>query len=183
MVTPRCALRTFVLGEFAVAAGDGAPVTPRGVPAQILALLALEPRQAVPTTRIVDRIWAPDPPERAAARLHVHVSRIRRTLAELGCPDVLHTRNDGYALDIDPAGCDHVQFERETATGLDALRHGDPRRAAAALSTALARWRGPVLDELGDRPWAQVAVARLTDLRRQATDAGHRPTWRSASTP
>jgi DNA-binding SARP family transcriptional activator/tetratricopeptide (TPR) repeat protein len=141
------------------------------VPAQILALLALEPGQAVPTTRIVDRIWAPDPPERAAARLHVHVSRIRRTLAELGCPDALHTRNDGYALDIDPAGCDHVQFERETATGLDALRHGDPRRAAAPLSTALGRWRGPVLGELGDRPWAQAAVARLTDLRRQATDA------------
>ena len=171
MATPISALRTYVLGEFAVAADDAVPIVPRGMPAEILALLALEPGHAVPTTRIIDHIWAPDPPDGAAARLHVHVSRLRRTLARLGCAQALRTRNDGYALDVDPDHCDHRRFEIAVADGLDAVRRGDAQRGAAALSTALELWRGPVLGELGDRGWARSEVVRLTALRREATDA------------
>ena len=110
MATPAAALRTYVLGEFAVGADDAVPIVPRGMPAEILALLALEPGHAVPTARIIDHIWAPDPPDGAAARLHVHVSRLRRTLARLGCdridlyqihrPDLLaHPQEVARALD------------------------------------------------------------------------------------
>jgi DNA-binding SARP family transcriptional activator len=171
VATTTSPVRTFVLGEFAIAVGDGAPVVLHGMPAQILALLALDPGRAVPTAHIVERIWAPDPPERAAARLHVHISRIRRMLDELGCADVLRTRNDGYALDVDPGHCDHVRFERQATAGLDALRAGDHAGAAAALAAAIALWQGPALGAIGDRPWAQIVVARLDDLRRQVVDA------------
>src|SRR5699024_6360570 len=92
-------------------------------------------------------------------------------LAALGCPDVLRTRNDGYALEVDPTHCDHLQFERETAAGLDALRQRDPRRAVAMLSTALGLWRGPVFGELRLRPWAPAAAVRLAALHRRATVA------------
>ncbi len=168
-------LRTFVLGDYAIAADDGRPVTPAGLPAQILALLTLHVGTAVPTARIIEEIWAPDPPGRAAARLHVHVSRLRTMLARMGCPDVLHTRNDGYALDIDPQLCDHRRFEDAAAAGQDAAARGDLRAATELLTEALSLWRGPVLGELGDRSWARDGVARLTALRRQVVD-----TWAGA---
>jgi DNA-binding SARP family transcriptional activator len=97
------ALRTFVLGEFAVSVDDRPPRILHGLPAEVLALLCLDSGSTVPTARIVEQIWAPEPPPNAPARLHVHISRIRRLLQELGCcPNVLLTRNEGYALDVEP---------------------------------------------------------------------------------
>jgi len=164
-------LWTFVLGEFRLAVDGAPPSTPHGLPAEILALLSLEPGRSVPTARIIEQVWAPDPPDRAAARLHVHVSRIRRLLRDLGCPDVLHTRADGYALDVDPELADHRRFESDALAGLVAAARGDAGAAARLLAGALGLWRGPMLGELGDRDWARPAVVRLTALRRQATDA------------
>ena len=172
---PARRLQTFVLGEFALAADGVAPRAPHGMPAEILALLSLDSGRSVPTARITEQIWAPDPPDRAAARLHVHVSRIRRLLRDLGCPDVLRTRSDGYALDVDPELADHRRFEADALAGLAAAARGDSRDAAGLLAGARALWRGPVLGELGDREWARATAARLTGLRRQATD-----TWAEA---
>lgn len=163
-------LRTFVLGEFALSVDDGPPFIPHGVAAELLALLCLDSGHAVPTARLIEALWAPNPPPNAAARLHVHVSRTRRLLREIGCPDTLRTRNDGYALDVAPDQRDHVRFADDAAAGLNALNRHDYPQAGELLATALGRWRGSVLGGIGDREWAQADVDRLTALRRQATD-------------
>ncbi len=169
-MTGPAGLRTFILGEFRVGVDGLDPVSLPAMPAQILALLVLHVGNAVPTSRIIEEIWAPEPPARAAARLHVHISRIRSALARIGSADVMHTRNDGYALDLDPRQCDHREFEDRATAGLEAAVRGELRRAAELLSAALALWRGPVLGDFGDLGWARADAARLTGLRKQAVD-------------
>lgn len=163
-------LRTFILGEFALAVGDRRTYAPVGRHAEILAVLTLSAGRPLSAARIVEQVWAPEPPDNAVARLHVHISRIRRLLNSLGCDDVLTRRHDGYLLDVDHDKCDHRLFGDLVACGADALRCADPVTASGLLEQALGLWRGPVLGNLCDRPWAQPEVTRLTGLRGQAVE-------------
>jgi len=163
-------LRADVLGELTLSVDAAAPFPPRGMHAEILAILTLAAGRHVSAARLIDQLWTPSPPANAAARLHVHISRVRRVLADLGAPDVLATRNDGYVLDLDLDGCDFRRFESLTARGTAVARAGDAVTAATVLTEALRLWRGPVLGELRDRTWAQAEVARLSELRWQALE-------------
>ena len=68
-----------------------------GAPKQrlLLGTLALAPG-AVSTDTIVSVLWRDDPPEDARAALHVHVSKLRRSIAGTGA--TVHRDEDGYAL-------------------------------------------------------------------------------------
>ena len=57
-------------------------------PRALLAALLLHPNEVVPADRLIDELWGEDSPERAAAALRVHVSRLRKALSQ----DVLTTR-------------------------------------------------------------------------------------------
>src|SRR5262245_58690055 len=84
----------------------GLPVS-LGGPKQrsVLAMLLLDANHAVSTDRLVDGLWGDEPPQRAAATIHVYVSKLRKALepdrrpnAE---PTVLLTKSPGYMLAVD----------------------------------------------------------------------------------
>ncbi len=127
----------------------------------LLVALALEPGHAVAKPRLIDWIWAEQPPADAANALQALVSRLRRLL-----PDgVLEVAPGGYRLAVDPDAVDAIRFERllDRARG-DDLRHGDLRREALEL------WRGEPMRDIGDSAPFDSIITRLHGLRLAAME-------------
>jgi two-component system, OmpR family, response regulator MprA len=65
---------------------------------QLLELLMLNPRRVLPHTLIYERVWGYDFGPSSNA-LRVYIGYLRRKLADIGAPDVIHTvRGVGYTL-------------------------------------------------------------------------------------
>src|SRR5215467_13094497 len=73
----------------------------------LLALLVLRANEVVRTELLVDELWGERPPRNAAAALHTHVSRLRKTLGA----DTIASRKWGYVLRAAPAEIDLKRFE------------------------------------------------------------------------
>jgi DNA-binding SARP family transcriptional activator len=78
---------------------------------------------------------------------------------------VLLSQPPGYRPVVAPEDLDAARFQALAADGHALLEAGDHRRAAAVLAESLTLWRGPVLDDFGDAPFAQAERARLEELR------------------
>ena len=105
---------------------DGRPVQLAAAkPRALLALLLLNRNRVVATERLIDELWADEPPATAVKALQVYVSQLRK---ELGS-DRLVTRPPGYLLRVDEGELDLDRFEQLRREG----RHEE----------ALALWRGP----------------------------------------
>ena len=130
----------------------------------LLALLLLRANEVVSADRLIDLLWAEEPPADAAKALQVHVSRLRRTLES---EHVLQTRPGGYLLSVEPGRFDLARFEERASAGARLLAAGDADADAAreALAEGLALWRGPPLADLSREPFAQPEIARLEEMR------------------
>jgi DNA-binding SARP family transcriptional activator len=168
MGTSHDALGVQVLGEFAVTVARRTVNPPAGKASAILALLALQEGRAVAASQLIEWIWGPEPPDNAASRLHVHISRLRRLLADLGAADCLKTRANAYLLAVDPEACDYHRFELGVSEGRAAVQAGEYAAAISAFTVALELWRGPALAEWAEQVWARGEVTRLTELRATA---------------
>ena len=129
----------------------------------MLAALLLRPGEVVSVDRLVEALWAEQPPRTAIGSLQNAVSVLRRVLT----PGALVTRSPGYVLAVDPKAIDAVRFEQ-------AVRHAsglEPAQCSEALADALALWRGPALADLADETFAKTEAARLDELRVAATEA------------
>ena len=62
---------------------------------KVLAVLLLDAGRVVPVSRLVDALWEDDPPGTAAKQARNVVSRLRRTLAAGGAPDLIATEAAG----------------------------------------------------------------------------------------
>ncbi|HEX6359455.1 MAG TPA: BTAD domain-containing putative transcriptional regulator [Actinophytocola sp.] len=123
----------------------------------VLAMLLLEPNQVVPLDRIVDVLWAHEPPASARTMIQGYVSRLRQRLAEAGAGAFIATTPPGYRLVVDEALIDVT-----VARSLLAQARGAPAaRRAELLDGAHGLWRGPALADLGGR----VSAPELTELR------------------
>ncbi len=123
----------------------------------VLAMLLLEPNQVVPIDRIVDVLWAHEPPASARTMIQGYVSRLRQRLAEAGVGAYISTTPPGYRLVVDESLIDVT-----AARSLLASARGAPaRRRAELMAEANALWRGPALADLGGR----VSAPELTELR------------------
>ena len=146
-----------LLGAFEVWNG-GEPVEITGSKRRaLLALLVLRANEVVRSELLVDELWGDRPPRNAAAALHTHVSRLRKTLGT----DTIASREWGYVLRAAPAEIDVRRFE-----GL--VAEAEPlaaRERAAKLAEALALWRGPPLADLVNEPALHRDIVRLEDLR------------------
>ncbi len=112
-----------------------------------LAMLALHANHVVPHERLIDAVWAEEPPETAKKALQVYVSRLRKLLGR----EHLETTPRGYLLRLGPEELDLNRFEL--------LRDGgDPARA-------LALWRGDPLADFVDQRFAEAEIVRLMELR------------------
>jgi len=133
---------------------------------RLIALLAVEPGRVVPAERLIEELWAGEPPPGAATTLKVYVSRLR---SSLGSTARIHGSTDGYGLEVVAERVDAVRFERriDQARGLLA---GSPRRASASAREALRLWRGEPFGEVGGEGWLATQATRLHELRLEALE-------------
>jgi predicted ATPase/DNA-binding SARP family transcriptional activator/class 3 adenylate cyclase len=135
----------------------------------LLALLLLHAGKVVTIDRLLEELWAGDPPKAAANALWVYVAGLRKALEPgraKGAPStVLLTRPRGYLLRVGPDELDVERFEGLLEQGRQALAAGAPQEAARLLRQALGLWRGPALADLALEPFAYGHIARLEELR------------------
>ncbi len=162
-----------LLGELVVRTESGAIVSIGGARQRaLLSLLLLNPNRTVPTDVLVDELWAGRPTDSAAHALKVAVSRLRQSMlkGDHAVAERILTREHGYLLKVEPGELDSAEFEHELGVGRAALTQGDRPLALAHLRKALARWRGPALDEFRDQGWARLDAIRLEGLRVEAIE-------------
>ena len=97
--------------------------------------------------RLSALLWAEAPPATASAQIYTYVSRLRK----LFDPALEITRYPyGYLMKLGDAWCDHVEFERLSRAGLEALEEERWQTAADRLREALALWRGQAMADVTD---------------------------------
>ncbi|MFF0542692.1 BTAD domain-containing putative transcriptional regulator [Nocardia thailandica] len=136
----------------------------------LLARLVLACGEVVSTDRLIEDLWAGDPPPKALAALQAHISYLRRALE----PDrprrapaaVLVSEAPGYALRLPTAAVDAWHFERLLGRAADA---GTAERYRV-LGAALALWSGEPYAAFADSAWVAPEVARLTELHHRARE-------------
>ncbi|MBA3364738.1 MAG: AfsR/SARP family transcriptional regulator [Actinobacteria bacterium] len=150
-----------ILGPLEVV-GDAGPLA-LGGPKQraTLAILLLNANRVVSIDRIADQLYAGRSPVTAATQVHRQISELRRVLG----PDArLETRSPGYVIRVAAEQLDLKRFERLTEEAGRALARDEAETAFELQRDALALWRGPVLGDLDQEPFAQIAIGRLEEI-------------------
>jgi DNA-binding SARP family transcriptional activator len=152
---------------------DGAPVDLGGRRQRcVLARLVAEHGRVVSADRLIEDLYADQPPSQALATMQSYVSHLRRVLEPERAPrapaGILVTAPPGYAQRLTAEEVDAWSFEDDVH---QAAALADPAAAHARLSTAMARWRGPAFGEFSGLPWAEVEASRLDELRLAASEA------------
>ena len=132
-------------------------------PRALLAELLIHANEVVSADRLIEDLWAADPPEDAPNALQTTVKRLRRAL---GDRDRILTVSSGYAIRVEADELDRDRFECLLGEGRRAFMRGDAPSASARLSEALSLWRGSALLDFLYEPFAQGEIARLEELRR-----------------
>lgn len=110
----------------------------------ILALLLLAANRVVSVSRMIDALWADDPPRTARSQVHIIVSALRRLLGE----GVIVTRPPGYSIHIPEGALDLTRFEQLAAKGARAAAELKTSEAVELQRSALALWRGPAMEDV-----------------------------------
>jgi predicted ATPase/DNA-binding SARP family transcriptional activator len=177
-------VRFRVLGPVAVLDAGGRPL-PLGPPRHrtLLAALLVHPGTLLPTDRLTDLLWEGAAPATASTIVHGAVSGLRRVLGPVRDQGDgrLVTRDGGYVLDVDRGRIDVGRFTALLARGRGLVTTA-PEQASRLLAEALALWRGPALDGIGN-DFARVAAAGWDELRLDCQEAwiaaelglGHHP--------
>ena len=135
-----------------------------GSPSQrrLLAMLLVNSGSVVSSDRLIDVLWAGEPPTSALASLHTLVSRLR---SSIGATSII-TRGSGYVVEPAFGALDATRF----TDLLRAVRDAHPFQTVARLDEALSLWRGDALAEFGDEEWARPFAVLLEEQRRVAHD-------------
>ncbi|MCU1371461.1 MAG: transcriptional regulator, putative ATPase, winged helix family, partial [Ilumatobacteraceae bacterium] len=132
----------------------------------VLGRLAIAAGHVVPTDRVIDDLWAGEPPASAANTLQSYVSNLRKALG--GSAPAIERVGDGYRISTETAELTTARFELLVD---GALRPGtDPQERLDRLDAAVALWDGPALGDLADEAWAKGEAVRLDELRLAAVE-------------
>ncbi|MDF2711055.1 MAG: tetratricopeptide repeat protein [Nonomuraea muscovyensis] len=126
----------------------------------VLARLALDAGQAVPTERILIDIWGDSSASTMAKQLHIVISKLRETLGPHTTEEIIQTVPGGYRLALQPDHIDAHLFTRLAKRARTAQAQGARDTADALFRTALQLWRGEPLAGL-TAPWARIEATRL----------------------
>jgi DNA-binding SARP family transcriptional activator len=144
----------------------GTPVA-LGTPKQraVLAMLLINRNRAVGTDSLINAAWDRSPVPASRASIHTYVSNLRRLFGsdETDPNTVLASAPPGYRLCVADGACDLDRFITEKTAGIHAAAAGRFEQASSHLSTALAQWRGPVLDDLTDFAFVEAFATALTE--------------------
>jgi SARP family transcriptional regulator, regulator of embCAB operon len=131
----------------------------------VLAMLVINRNRVVDSEALIDAVWGTRAPQEARASLHTYVSNLRRLLNDAGVDGrtVLAAAPPGYRLNVPDIDCDVGRFVSERTAGLRAAADGQFELASRHLSTALAEWRGRVLEDLPDFEFVASYAAALVE--------------------
>ncbi|MCX4673484.1 winged helix-turn-helix domain-containing protein [Streptomyces sp. NBC_01381] len=135
-----------------------------------LAYLLLNANRVVPTSELLNALWAEEKaPATARKILQNSVWGLRRALAAHQAgpwSEILVTKTPGYMIQVDPDQVDLHVFHQQTAEGRAALEAGFPDKAARTLKGALDLWQGQALTDLAEAGfrWPQLTAAGNTRL-------------------
>jgi hypothetical protein len=133
-------LRFRVLGPVEALDPHGERIAIRGQPLRLLGLLLVRRGQLVTPDAAIEALWGDKLPAHPENALQLVVSRLRRSLGA----DAVTWDVAGYALHVSASeAVDADRFERLLDDGEEALRAGQPTRAAEVLEVASELWRGP----------------------------------------
>src|SRR5262245_59025910 len=107
----------------------------------LLALLLLNPNEAVSRDRLVDSSSGERAPASAQRSLDTYVSRLRALVGG----DRVERHAPGYLIRVEPGELDLERFEALLEQGRAAAAGGDAAQASAVLGEALVVWRGRAL--------------------------------------
>jgi predicted ATPase/DNA-binding SARP family transcriptional activator len=133
----------------------------------LLALLLTTPRQPVSADRLIDELWAGEPPDGSDTTLRSYVSRLRATLDGVVAITAI---SGGYAIDVEPDLIDAVRFEALLGEGEESLARRAAGRAADRLTEALALWRGDAFGDVANDGALRDEALRLEGLRLRAVE-------------
>jgi DNA-binding SARP family transcriptional activator len=128
-----------------------------------LAQLLVNANQTVSAPRLIDGIWGDDSVQHPESALHVVVSRLRRVLGSVAARLVSDT--SGYRIELAPNELDLGRAHAHADRAQQALRVGDPARAATSFDAALACWTGEPLADVTGFPFHEPAVRVLRQFR------------------
>jgi DNA-binding SARP family transcriptional activator/tetratricopeptide (TPR) repeat protein len=156
-----------VLGPLEVSRGGRVLTIRAGKHRSLLAALLVSANRLVPVDELVERLWGQTPPPTARATLATYVMRLRRILrgpaGEGPRADPIHTRPEGYLIDVAPEQVDLGRFEKLRA---EADRHPhDPETVLGLLADALRLWRGPALVDIPSESLQRDVAPRLEEQR------------------
>ena len=161
-------MRFCVLGPLEAYADGRSVAVGGGRQRALLALLLVHAGEVVSRDRLIEELWAGEPPPSGPQSLDTYLSRLRRAFREAGADDVLATRAPGYVLRVEET--DAQRFEALAAEGRQAVAAGEAERTARVLAEALALWRGAAYAEVADESWARAEAGRLAELRLSVTE-------------
>nr|WP_280702975.1 BTAD domain-containing putative transcriptional regulator [Kitasatospora sp. GP82] len=130
-------------------------------------MLLLEPGRVVPVSRLVEAVWADDPPETAAHQVRKAVADLRHRISN-GARTIV-TDGPGYRMDLAEGQLDLAVFGDLVRRARAAVAAGNPEEAVSALRSALALWRGPVLSGAAGMV-IEAAAATLEERRLSAAE-------------
>ena len=126
---------------------------PLGTPKQrvVLAVLIVNANRPVAIDTLIGAAWDQRPPPGARATLHAYISNLRKLMSTAGIDrSALASAPPGYQLSLPDDHYDFGRFTTEKNAGARAAAAAQFEQASRHLATALAQWRGPVLEDLRD---------------------------------
>ena len=153
---------------------DGRPVALGGQrPRALFALLALMRGRVVTVDQLIDELWGEEPPARARDSLQMHVSRLRKGLADAGADGGrLVSHAGGYRLEVRRGERDVDRWQRALDRARRARADGELRVAREGVEEALGVWRGAPLGGASGHELLAAERARLEEERLAATIEG-----------
>jgi DNA-binding SARP family transcriptional activator len=137
-------------------------------PRAVLAMLLLRANEPVTPEQLAIGLWGDDVPPSALKTVHVHVSRLRKALAD---PTRIETTPAGYRLTVDPDELDLLVFHRRVEKARKLAEQQDWTAASEQLRAALAAWHGAPLADLEKAPFAPAQIRQLEEERLTALEA------------
>ncbi|MGP4052833.1 AfsR/SARP family transcriptional regulator [Streptomyces sp. 2A115] len=164
-----------LIGPFEVLTDEGHRYAPKAQKiCQMLAVLALRPRETVAADTLIRELWGENPPSSALRTLQTHVYHARRMLvdAQVATPErkLLETRAPGYQLDVNDDEVDVWTFERLVRRAQWELDNDAADAASRYLTQAVGLWRGPFLANVPVGSVLTGPTARAEELKIRALE-------------
>lgn len=133
----------------------------------LLAALLVHVNRVVPVSALIACLWDDSPPHGDRNSLQNHLMRLRRTL---GRDAPIHTRSDGYLIQVDEDAVDVHRFHALLRTAKSAFQQGEFGRASQLLGNALDLWQGPALADTRSSCLQREVVPSWSENRLRAVE-------------